>query len=145
MAGIRANLAGIHTLHDYVAQHWQGGFTLGYAVWVNAVLLGLLLDLPMDALRWGTDELSLAGYGPAAVGLLLLALAADLAITAWLLVGVARSAALHEERGGRPLWALLTRCVLVVILIGLPFLLVDEFRTLRDLVLTSGRLLGSIG
>jgi hypothetical protein len=41
MAGIRANLAGIHTVHDYIAQHWQGGFTLGYAVWVNAVLLGL--------------------------------------------------------------------------------------------------------
>lgn len=134
MAGIRANLAGLRTVHDYLAQHWQGGFTLGYAVWVNAVLLGLLLDLPMDALRWVADELSLVGHRHAALGLLLLVLAGDLAINAWLLVGVARSAALHEARGGRHIWALLTRCVLVIVVIGLPFLLVDEFKTLRELM-----------
>jgi hypothetical protein len=99
----------------------------------------------MDALRWVADELSLSGYRYPAAGLLLLGLAVDLAITAWLLVGVARSAAAHEARGGRHIWALLTRCLLVVIVIGLPFLLVDEFRALRELVLTSGRLVTSIG
>lgn len=145
MAGLRANIAGVLTLRDYIAQHWQGGFTLGYAVWANAVLLGLLLDLPMDGLRWLAEALNQSGHHLLAVALLLLVLVGDLAITAWLLVGVARSAGRHEERGGRPIWALLTRCVLIVIALGLPFLLHDEFRTLRELVLTSGRPLASIG
>lgn len=145
MAGIRANLAGIWNFRDYLAQHWQGGFTLGYAVWVNAVLLGLLIDLPLIALDELVEVLGGAGYRFAAAGLLVLALAIDLVVTTWLLVGVARSAALHEERGGRPVWARLTRCFLIVVLIGLPFLLLDEFRTLRELLLTSGRLATSIG
>lgn len=134
MAGLRANLAGIHTVHDYLAQHWQGGFTLGYAFWVNAGLLGLLADLLFAGLDQGVETLSLSGHREAAAGLLLLGLAADLPILVWQFVGVARSAAAHEARGGRRIWAFLTRCLLVVLLIGVPFLIAEEVSTLRGLL-----------
>jgi hypothetical protein len=68
MAGIRANLAGIHTARDYLAQHWQGGFTLGYAVWVNAVLPGLLIDLLLIGLEHEVEALNPSGHRDAALG-----------------------------------------------------------------------------
>ncbi|MDB5377893.1 MAG: hypothetical protein JWR00_2339 [Rubritepida sp.] len=49
----------------------------------------------------------------------------------WQFVGVARSAAGHEARGGKRLWAFLARGVLVVALIGLPFVVADDVTMLR--------------
>lgn len=134
MAGLRANLAGIYTLRDYLAQHWQGGFTLGFAFWVNGGLIGLLAELLLSLRDQGVEALSLSGHGVAAAGLLLPGLAAYLALFVWQAVGVARSAAAHEARGGRRLWAFLVRCVLVVAVIGVPLLLWDELATLRELM-----------
>lgn len=121
-------------LGGYLRRHWQGGFPLGFAFWVNGGLIGLFAEQLLGLRDQGVEALSLSGHGGAAVGLLLLGLAAYLALFVWQAVGVARSASAHEARGGRRLWALLARCVIVVAVIGVPLLLRDEFATLRELM-----------
>lgn len=120
-------------LHAYLLRHWRGGFSLGFSFWVNGGLIGLFAELLLGLRDQAIEALDLSGHRGAAAGLLLLGLVAYLTLFAWQAVGVARSASAHEERGGRRLWALLARCVLVVAVIGVPLLLMDELATLRRL------------
>ena len=133
MDGLRIGAEPRSGLRAYVLRHWRGGFSLGFAFWVNGALLGLFAELLLGLRDQAVEALGLSGHGGVAAVLLVISLAAYLAFFAWQATGVARSASAHEERGGRRLWALLARCVLVVAAIGVPLLLMDEFATLRAL------------
>lgn len=114
MAGIGENLRDVSGLAGYAAKHWSGGFSLGFAYWINGALLGAVLFVAAY----------LAGYaiaahaeriGPVvgrfAIGAIVLG---SVAATVWQLTGIWRSAARHVSRGGRRVWAVLAQVAVVL-------------------------------
>lgn len=124
MASVGENLKDVHGLGGYVSRHWSGGFSLGFAYWINGALLGAVLFLVVYLASIQVGEYA-PRLGLAAVRLVLGAvILGSLAVTVWQLVGIWRSASLHVPRGGRRVWAALAQ---VAVALG-------AIRTVADLV-----------
>lgn len=97
---------------SYVVRHWEGRLSLGVSYWINGLVLGnaLVALLLIGASQLGrvVDNLRLLGF----LGLAVIVL--SVAIAAWGIVGIWRSASFHVARGGRPLWAGAARVVVVL-------------------------------
>jgi hypothetical protein len=124
MASVGDNLSDVTGLVGYVSKHWRGGFTLGFAYWVNGALLGAVLFLVVYLVSLQIGE-NAARMGLGAVRLALGAvILGSLAVTVWQLAGIWRSASLHVPRGGKRVWAVLAQVAVVL----------GAIRTVADLV-----------
>lgn len=105
MVGAMPPMAG-----NYFARHWRGELSLAVSYWANGVgatiaVFGLsALAATMD---W-TEAPELAAA--TAAGVLLFAVA----VTAWQLVGIWRSAERHPGRGGSETWATIAKVMVIV-------------------------------
>ncbi|MDB5412931.1 MAG: conserved rane protein of unknown function [Rubritepida sp.] len=119
MASFRDNMAGVTGVGDYILKHWTGGFSLGFAVWVNTVLVAVAFEVLCTLVGGvlGVGDLDT----PRAIGIpyFLILTCIDLVSSIWQLVGVGRSASLHVERGGKSIWASLARCLVVLGVVGM--------------------------
>jgi hypothetical protein len=99
--------------------HWQGGFSLARAYWVNNLLILLLwAQVTAATVASGlTREFGMRASGLWSLGVLL----AGVTLSLWSGIGVWRSAERHASRGGRPLWG---RVVMVVLALELLLLVV---------------------
>lgn len=96
----------------FIARHWRGDLPLGVSYWLIGVALTVLvlLALPLLGEALGDVDLDARASGAAVLGFYLFAVA----LTAWQLVGIWRSAGRHVARGGRRLWARLARVMVVI-------------------------------
>ncbi|MBR0656596.1 hypothetical protein [Plastoroseomonas arctica] len=106
MATVAENMHGVGGVGAYIAKHWRGGFSLGFAYWINGVLVALVsvavlygIGTLIDA---NADSLSLNQMRAAVIGFTALMLVSPI----WQFVGIWRSASAHVSRGGKQAWAI---------------------------------------
>lgn len=102
---------GIPRSANYFVRHWRGQNSLGWAFWVNGMLLNLLVGF--GALGLGTAK-NTALYDPIHTLVLVTGVWLIISIVLiWQVVGIWRSASLHPSRGGSKGWALAAGVVAV--------------------------------
>lgn len=110
---MRENLARVSGPGDYLATHWRGGFSLGFAYWVNGVLVGLLVFAVTLAVGYVIQTRGI-GLGITTIRLLIaFVVIGGLLVTVWQAVGIWRSASAHVGRGGKQVWAVLAKVAVV--------------------------------
>jgi hypothetical protein len=98
---------------NYIAKHWFGELSLTKSYWINMILAVIAITFSAFALQTALQSAGVQG-GPMALGAWVGFSLLVLVIVSWQLVGVWRSAAQHQERGGSPLWARAAQTVVVV-------------------------------
>ena len=100
---------------NYVARHWRGDFSLAWSFWVNGVLIGIAYQIAMVLLAVGGLFFL---YGSLSIRsllvIVLVAIVMGPILTVWQNVGAWRSASLHEARGGRRVWAVVVKILIVI-------------------------------
>jgi ATP-dependent protease ClpP protease subunit len=94
---------------NYFVRHWRGQLTLPVSYWVNGWGATALCAGLMFAANKLLDDISVRGAAAAALAFLVLLLA----VTAWLSVGIWRSAGHHVSRGGARGWAVTAQILMV--------------------------------
>ena len=95
---------------NYFVRHWRGDLSLGVSYWVNGFLATVLVLLMAGSVSLFRDSMDLKLI---ALLTLLLYLGGILA-TVWQWVGIWRSASNHVWRGGKAVWATLTKAAVVI-------------------------------
>jgi hypothetical protein len=103
---------------NYLLRHWRGELSLPMAYWVSGIAVGVL-----GRINAGVVE-SVVAESDVSASLYALMLAwvvlFDLAMTAWLMVGIWRSASRHRSRGGRVLWAWVAKGIVIMVAVATP-------------------------
>lgn len=99
---------------NYLVRHWRGELSLPMAFWLNGLVIGgLAAGLLGAATHWFVNaDRSFESYKVVIV--LIVSFIIVLAVNAWQVVGIWRSAACHSSRGGWALWARSAQFVVVV-------------------------------
>ncbi len=101
---------------NYIIKHWQGKISLGYAYWLNGVLLSVLISKLYNILFF--DLTYHAEFHPQIVALAFAFLSTTVSI--WAHVGIWRSAGVSMQRARDsnpkkfPLWAYLARASVIL-------------------------------
>jgi len=109
---------GSATSGSYVARHWRGELPLSVSYWINGVLIG---GLARAILAVGLAEFVTAGpsppgnlfFAPLISGVAASFVILYLLIYIWQIVGIWRSAARYQEKGGHGVWGVLARLTVV--------------------------------
>ncbi len=113
MATAGENMADVTGPGRYLAKHWRGGFSLGFAYWINGVAIGLV----SFAITIAIGAFIEARAGSLSLTTLRLLIAfivvGSVVLTVWQFVGIWRSAAAHAGRGGKRMWAVLAQVAVV--------------------------------
>lgn len=98
---------------NYFKKHLMGDYTLGISFWFSSVFIaGFLVPMLLAIVMMHSGS-----------ALAVMTMIAALIITyAWSIVGLWRSASKHVERGGKPIWAVLTQ---IWIAIGVVLLMIQ--------------------
>jgi hypothetical protein len=95
----------------YFVRHWRGELSLAMAYWASGILANVLIrstDGAVDLIAERND------FSPAPYAAMSIAVALfGLVMTAWLFVGIWRSASRHKSRGGRVVWAWVAKSLVV--------------------------------
>ena len=98
---------------NYFLRHWLGELSLSKSYWVNMVLAVVAISFSAFALQAALQNSGVES-GPVALGAWILFCVLVLVIVAWQMVGVWRSAAQHQGRGGSVFWARAAQAMVVV-------------------------------
>lgn len=96
--------------NSWFGQHWRGELPLGQAYWLNG-LLGNLIVVMVS----GAFSIALSDYQPV-MGLigLITVWSVVFAVWLWQVVGIWRTAGAHVSRGGKAIWAVLAKIMVVI-------------------------------
>jgi hypothetical protein len=101
-----------HARSNCLVRHWRGELSLPMAYWVSGILVGVLGRINAGAVEFvvARNDVSASMYALMLAGAVLL----DIAMTAWLMVGIWRSASSHKSRGGRVFWAWVAKSIVII-------------------------------
>jgi hypothetical protein len=95
----------------YLRRHWRGDLGLGISYWVNCVLLSIMLSLLGLGIGHGIGVLRVPPTALAVAISMMVPL--GMVITLWQSVGTWRSAGRHIPLGGRRVWSLAAKILVV--------------------------------
>lgn len=104
------------TSSNYLVNHWRGELPLGTAFWLNGFLLSLASSGVLLLVMGNWDYLP---YETVALIFWAIVVVVFVPLSVWQVVGIWRSADRHEERGGKPVWAILAKIWIVLGLLRL--------------------------
>ena len=100
---------------SYVVRHWRGDLALPLSFWVNGFALNIALSLSLAMLGKVVED----HFEPISGLIWTIALwLVVIGVATWQAVGTWRSAGKHKARGGSGFWAVLTRIVIVLGVLG---------------------------
>lgn len=110
---------------NFLLKHWRGHYPLWFSYWIIGTVLTIPLVLLLH-LAGKLDVIKTLGGRPAGFYIGFVCLSA-LAITAWQLVGIWRSATRYRAAGGKRAWALAAKTMIVLAIISSGHALVAQY------------------
>jgi hypothetical protein len=118
---------------SYVARHWRGELSLPKSYWVNGVVIGIACRIVFSGLLTGIA--AAAASMPAFALLFAVVVLVNIAIVAWMIVGIWRSAGRYA---GPKYWAILARVAVVIGAAGGVIVEIDNVANLADFMSRGG-------
>lgn len=97
---------------NYLVRHWRGDLSLALSYWVNLVLLAAAIRI-FFAAAGETNLFATMSYYATAV-LITALVSASALVVVWQIVGTWRSSDRHTSRGGRKVWAVTAKIMLIL-------------------------------
>lgn len=101
---------------NYLADHWQGRLPLGQSYWINGGMIGAIVATMGPSVFKSLTEQQFSLRRESV--LIITGIALALVVWIWGAVGIWRSSARHQARGGQPVWAAAARAMVLAGLVG---------------------------